>query len=100
MSTKPVNVKVVNSSQSDSSKLLKDDDIHINERDKFVFEESIFKESKIIFNLSVQIGLSILFEVGIGTISTIFLGHLPNAKQILSGTGMAYSFANMTAIGM
>eukprot|EP01084_Bolivina_argentea_P297920 513328_1 len=65
---------------------------------QFVIEKSIFKEAWIILKMSLNIGLSAVFEVCVGTVSTIFLGHLPNSSVVLSATSLATSFANSTSM--
>eukprot|EP01084_Bolivina_argentea_P099038 178017_1 len=71
--------------------------INIKEN-KFKIEKSIFKESSIILRLALQIGLALVFELCVETVSTMYFGHLANSSQILSATGLAISFTNITVV--
>eukprot|EP01084_Bolivina_argentea_P296124 509954_1 len=48
-------------------------------RNTFTIEKSILKESSIILRLSLQIGLSLIFELCVETVSTTYFGHLSNS---------------------
>eukprot|EP01084_Bolivina_argentea_P099039 178018_1 len=65
---------------------------------KFIIEKSISKEAYILLKLALQLGFSAICEMCVETVSTSFFGRLSNSSQILSATGLAISFTNLTAL--
>jgi len=61
---------------------------------------TICQEVGIIFNIAIRIGFSVLFELGPIFMATIFMGHLPDPQSVLSGTGLARTFSNVTGTGL
>eukprot|EP01084_Bolivina_argentea_P147390 257888_1 len=88
----PINGKTISKQiKLESSKLLSDTISYPTIDDNFSIEESIVKEGFTIFHISFQFCLFMIFEVGIITISTIFLGHL-NESNILSLSTIGFAF--------
>eukprot|EP01083_Nonionella_stella_P137749 419154_1 len=64
----------------------------------FVSIESVSEEAWIIFKLSIQMGLSIIFEAWVHSMSSVFLGRLPNSKQALAVSSIATAATYVLAI--
>eukprot|EP01084_Bolivina_argentea_P006656 12628_1 len=66
----------------------------------FIEETSITKESYILLKSSLQLSVSMIFEVCVATTTVMFLGHLENSSQILSAVQLSRNFVDDTAVVM
>eukprot|EP01084_Bolivina_argentea_P045507 83773_1 len=63
-----------------------------------IFDKPIITETFIILKLSTQMSLSLIFEVWVHAMSSVFFGLLSNSKQALAVSSIATSFLYITNI--